>query len=144
MKVQDDYYSIGEKTYYPYKPYYSSVDKEKKKYLFGLPDIYDYSSYSIFLRYKSDVNNVSRVYSQSLKCELRIKGYSLFLTHTTDNKEAVYTNKEYTKTLVSGDYYINKLKLSIKSIIDTDKDKKWGTNTIPPHIMEDFIGDKIN
>ena len=143
MKAQDDYYSIGEKPYYPYKPYYSFVDKEKEKYLFGLPDIYDYSSYSIFLRYKSDgsfyyykVNNVSRVYSQSLKGELRIKGYSLFLTHTTDNKEAVYTNKEYTKTLVRGD--INKLKLSIKGIIDTDKDKKWGTNTIPPHINGGF------
>ena len=142
MKVQDDYYSIDEKPYYPYSPYYSYIDKEKKYYSFGSPDTFNFNGRAYY--YKTS----GRVPISRLNDYIIIKGNSLILTDTYDTesskKEGVWTNKEYTKTLVSGYYYTNRLKLSIKNIIDIDKDKKGGTNTIPPHIMEDFTGDKIN
>ncbi|TKZ35500.1 hypothetical protein [Brachyspira catarrhinii] len=142
MKVQDEYYSTDEKPYYPYRPYYSYIDKEKKYYSFGSPDTFNFNGNVYY--YKTS----GRVPISRLNDYIIIKGNSLILTDTygteSSKKEGVWTNKEYTKTLVSGYHYTNRLKLSIKNIIDTDKDKKGGTNTIPPHIMEDFTGDKIN
>ena len=119
------------------------VDKENDKYRFFLPktdvgSIFYYSK--IFYYHKKNFYATDK----SGKA-IEVNGDRL-ITYLP-NETTVWTNSKYIKNLVSSNYEINNLKKSIKKMEDRLNYNYYEgniTNTIPPHMMEDFIGDKIN